>query len=121
MQESEAGKPIFDARCPLCRLALWDRGFPEDLKTKLLYQDERILIVVDLDAKIYQQRLLAVTRLGHIPCGKLSDTEASWMKMKLVETSTKLWGRGATMLLDLERHSSREHEHYQSCLVRLNG
>ncbi len=112
-----SGNDVFDSRCPLCRLALWDKGFPDDLRTELLYQDDKVIIVVDLERKQFLERILAVTRLGHIPCGKLNSGEADYMRTKLKEAALKRWGRERKIEYDYTRHTIQTHEHFQAGLI----
>lgn len=105
--------PTFDADCPLCRLAMYDQGFPDDLKTELLFQDERVIVVVDLDPKQHKERLLAVTRLGHIPCDDLNINEKIHLLRKLQREAEKRWKDGV-ITYDLHEHMLEGHEHFQA-------
>lgn len=114
---TEKDPVLFDAKCPLCRLALSRSDFPNALKTPLLFQDDRVIVVVDLDAKGFQERLLAVTKLGHIPCGCLDPVNSLYMQKVLEKCAKNRWGEEAKTRLDLHSHSIVTHEHYQIGLV----
>lgn len=108
---------VFDTICPLCRLALWDQGFPEALQTELVYQNDKVIVVVDLDPKGYKERLLAVTKIGHIPCGKLEQGDAVYLDQILKHHVRERWGDRAEIVYDFFNHTLNDHEHYQACLV----
>ncbi len=69
---------IFHADCVYCRLCRHD-DFPEALCTPLVFEDTRVVVVIDLDRKQYRERYLIVTKYGHYPQEELPQEEWDYM------------------------------------------
>ena len=68
----------FHPDCPLCQLVNHD-DFPEALCTPLVFEDDRVIVVVDLHGKQYKERYLLVTKFGHCSQEELPQEEWDYM------------------------------------------
>ena len=64
--------------CCFCRLANHPEN-PEALCTPLVFEDSRVVVVVDLHRKQYKERYLLVTKLGHYSQEELPQEEWDYM------------------------------------------
>ena len=96
------------AGCPWC-------GFR--VQTELYYEDDRVIIVRDLDSKGYRMRVLAVWK-EHKIVGSLGVEEMQHLRGRLVyvmETTLQL--RPEHYEIDDSAYSDRRHEHIQGCVL----
>lgn len=107
--------------CPLCRLcrhdaANYDPAFPQDLKTRLVYESAEVIVVID-HAKGYTRRYLGVVK-EHISDREMTDarlnnlTEATLIAA-VVDCRTH-GGRIADM--NILEHSIPDHAYVQVCV-----
>ena len=64
--------------CVFCRLC--NHGIiPEALQTPLVFEDDRVVVAVDLHRKQYKERYLLVTKFGHYSREELPQEEWDYL------------------------------------------
>lgn len=112
------------ADCPLCRLCRhgtgeykYDPSFPQDLKTRLIYEDADFIVVLDLNPRGWSRRYLGV------PKEHIDDNEISVSLLgRLVEiavscaSSDSILFGGKVTAADVLKHTIKDHSHVQVCV-----
>jgi len=69
---------LYNADCAFCQLCCHD-DFPEALQPPLVFEDDRVIVVVDLHRKQYKERFLIITKFGHCSQEELPQEEWDYM------------------------------------------
>lgn len=111
----------FSPQCPMCQLAahVAHDDYADALKTRLYYEDERIIIVDDLNAREFDIRILGVIK-NHAACDSLSNGNRQYLIKKMQGVIDIYHNRDSIVLTwDFTHHAINDHKHFQVGITRM--